>query len=112
MSVALSKHNVKIGEPFIIPPTEAVAGVPMSASIVRNDARSLSEDKFTAKYSEIYGDNTKDVYETIRNAAISMSTKTVKVAKKTQPASAKYKAKKGGTKKRKTLAHRNILRRR
>jgi hypothetical protein len=109
MSVALSKHNLKIGEPFVIPPATASAEVPipMSASIVRNDARSLSEDEFTAKYSEIYGDNTKDVYKAIRNAAISMSTKTktVKVAKKTQPPSAKFKAKtkasaknKGGTK--------------
>lgn len=109
MSVSLSKHNLIIGKPFVIPPATASAGVPMSASIVRNDARSLSEDEFTAKYSEIYGDNTKDVYKAIRKAATSMSakTKTVKVAKKTQPPSAKFKAKtknkasaknKGGTK--------------
>jgi hypothetical protein len=117
MSVSLSKHNLIIGKPFVIPPAEAVAGVPMSASIVRNDARSLSEDEFTAKYSGVYGVYTNDVYDAIRKAATSMSakTKTVKVAKKTQPPSAKFKAKtknKGGTKKRKTLTHRNILRRR
>jgi hypothetical protein len=127
MSVSLSKHNINIGEPFVIPPAKAEAGVPMSASIVRNDARSLSLDDFTAKYSKIYGDNTERVWTTIRNATISMSTKTktktVNVARKTQTASAKHETKtngktknKGGnknkTKKRKTLAHRNILRRR
>lgn len=103
MSVALSKHNVKIGKPFAIPPAEAVAGVPMSASIVRNDARSLSLDVFKEKYSEIYGDNTERVWTTIRNAVTNMSTKTkiktVKVAKKTQTASAKHETKtKGKTK--------------
>jgi len=93
MSVALSKHNINIGKPFVIPPATASAGVPMSASIVRQDARSLSEVEFTAKYSGIYGVYTNDVYDTIRKAFDTRSkTKTPKVARKTQPPSAKFKA--------------------
>jgi hypothetical protein len=116
ISNSLSRYNLVIGHPLVIPAEAVAEDVPMSATIVRHDARSLSEDVFAGKYGYFYGDYTKYVYNAIRKAATTKtpSTKTPKVAKKkTQQPSAKFKSKtqtrKGGTKKRKKLTHRNIL---
>ena len=107
ISNSLSRYNLEIGPPLVIP-AEVAEGVPMSATIVRHDAIHLKYDEFAEKYGDFYDDYTENVYDAIRKAATktpSTKTKTQKVAKKPQAASAKFKANtknKGGTNKRKT----------
>jgi hypothetical protein len=94
----LSKYNVHIGEPLLIEPVISEKGIPMSASIVRNDANSLTLDAFSEKYGTFYGENTKDVWTNIRKAATSTKTKTQKVARKTQESAKAKTRNKGGNK--------------